>query len=51
MKCCIKKYSDLTKGIRKLKDFQFKIHTDKSVKAVIQPHRRMCRFVFQDGYN
>ena len=35
------KYSEVFKGIGKLKDVKVKIHTDESVKPVIQPHRRI----------
>jgi hypothetical protein len=34
-------YSEIFNGIGKLKDFQVKIHTDESVKPVVQPHRRI----------
>jgi hypothetical protein len=35
------KYSDVFKGIGKLKDVKVKIHVDENVKPVIQPHRRI----------
>ena len=34
-------YSEIFNGIGKLKDFQVKIHTDESVKPVVQPHIRI----------
>ena len=34
-------YSEIFNGIGKFKDFQGKIHTDESVKPVVQPHRRI----------
>ena len=36
MKCC-----KIFKGIGKLKGVQVNVHTDESVKLVIQPHRRI----------
>ena len=35
------KYSDVFKGIGKLKDVKVKIHVDENEKSVIQPHRRI----------
>ena len=35
------KYSDVFKGIGKLKDVKVKFHVDENGKPVIQPHRRV----------
>ena len=35
------KYPDLFSGLGKLKDYQLKIHADKSVKPVVQSARRL----------
>ncbi|XP_077977580.1 uncharacterized protein LOC144433144 [Glandiceps talaboti] len=43
----LQKYSDLCVGIGKLKDVQIKLHEDKTVMPVAQPHDRRMPFHVQ----
>ena len=43
------KYSDVFKGIGKLKDVKVKIHVDENVKPVIQP-LGVYRFIFANKW-
>lgn len=39
--CLLAEYDDLFHGVGKLKDFQVKLHINKSVTPASQPHRRV----------
>lgn len=41
MNCLLAEYDDLFQGVGKLKDFQVKLHLNKSITPVSQPHRRV----------